>query len=197
MVAFLAKLIHLFPLFTMPRQIIVSPDPSVVLVATHPNRPVTEWVDRYHRAIYINPEDAVVDPVDGLDVQDIVPSYEKKKTLEATTEDIDLIQRYSEWSEWRLSLPLRSTARLYSLSEYQSMEHNIARRIDRIAKDSTRRHLHTTVLLSYLWLHPDSVWSSLQEQNKVLVLSPFLDEYHKPYGDLLYIPESQLLQNQI
>ena len=196
MVAFLAKLIHIFPLFTMPRQFDMSPDPSVVLVATHPNRPITEWVDRYHRAIYINPEDVVMDPVEGLDVQEVFPSHEKKKRM-MTTEDIDLIQRYSEWSEWRLSLPLRSTARSYSLSEYQSMEHSIARRIDRIAKDSTRRHLHTTVLLSYLWLHPESVWSSLREKNKILVLAPFLDEYHQPYGDLLYIPEYQLHQNQI
>ena len=196
MVAFLAKLIHIFPLFTMPRQFDMSPDPSVVLVATHPNRPITEWVDRYHRAIYINPEDVVMDPVEGLDVQKVFPSHEKKKEM-MTTEDIDLIQRYSEWSEWRLSLPLRPTARSYSLSEYQSMEHTIARRIDRIAKDSTRHHLHTTVLLSYLWLHPESVWSSIREKDKILVLAPFLDEYHKPYGDLLYIPESQLHQNQI
>jgi hypothetical protein len=195
----LTRALYLFPLSTMPRSLSITPSdyPSipVVLVATHPNQPFpSEWLHKNHRTIYLNPEKALVKTIEGLEVQDVSPSL---SLFASNTEKMDdeTEQRYEEWTEWRSHL--ETTSPLYSRMEYISLQHNMARKIDRIIAESQQQHSDATIFISYLWMHPHSVWSDLRRQDQILVASPYLDDKHTPYGDVLYMTDSQLLKNKI
>lgn len=189
----LTRALYLFPLSTMPRTRTLSTTSiPVVLVATHPSQAFpSEWMQKHHRAIYLNPEKALLKPIEGLEVQDVSPSF----SLFAKTMDEETEQRYKEWTEWRNHL--ETTSPLYSRTEYVSLQHNVAEKIDRIIAESEQQHMDTTIFISYLWMHPHSVWTELRRQDQILVASPYLDDHHTPFGDMLYMTESQLLKNKI
>lgn len=171
----LSRALYLFPLATMPRTLPLDPHhASVVLVATLPNKPFpVEWIPANHHVLYLHPEKTISGP-ETEEISSLAGREQKK-------------QRYQEWSHH-----LQGT---YSFAEYISLEHDMARMIDCIAMESYRRHTDTTIFLSYLWLHPHSIWSQIKQQDKILIASPYLDEIHTPYGDMLYLTESEIHKN--